>query len=416
MTSLNIYRAKKRRITKKEGNKEATAAAAATTSQKIRLTKDNNTSKKTTPRTSLTMKRSALKQEAAELGDATTNCAMMSSGRQPKKLATSNPSDFSASPSSSSLSSSSSSPSASTSPSLSRHQSKHHHPTRVSSITTGNKSNNNTNTVAISDVPKLRERQRNESLNDAFEKLRKIVPTLPSDKLSKIQTLKLAVDYIQFLYELIRRLDDDGDDDGRMRKELQQTAATDCIFKCKRAPPPTTTTTAAQLALVGRLMPAFDEQLVDMLDSSRDPASYVNSSSTSSATTSAPLYTSSNNNNNSGMYDLFAMTPIVEHDYYSDEQQNHNINNVNGSDKAHHRYHHQQQQQQLHTLESLVHYQHQHHHQHQVPSYMDAQPPQQLSQLSLQHTTTGGHLIGGSNSGDAMAAHCFPSFDFINMR
>lgn len=38
----------------------------------------------------------------------------------------------------------------------------------------------------------VRERQRTQNLNDAFQSLRKIVPTLPSDKLSKIQTLKLA--------------------------------------------------------------------------------------------------------------------------------------------------------------------------------------------------------------------------------
>ncbi len=52
-------------------------------------------------------------------------------------------------------------------------------------------------------VASVRERQRTESLNEAFEKLRKIVPTLPSDKLSKIQTLKLATDYIQFLYSVL---------------------------------------------------------------------------------------------------------------------------------------------------------------------------------------------------------------------
>ncbi|KAM9085448.1 twist-related protein 2 isoform 2-T2 [Megaptera novaeangliae] len=38
----------------------------------------------------------------------------------------------------------------------------------------------------------VRERQRTQSLNEAFAALRKIIPTLPSDKLSKIQTLKLA--------------------------------------------------------------------------------------------------------------------------------------------------------------------------------------------------------------------------------
>lgn len=42
----------------------------------------------------------------------------------------------------------------------------------------------------------VRERQRTKSLNDAFGDLRKIIPTLPSDKLSKIQTLKLASRYV----------------------------------------------------------------------------------------------------------------------------------------------------------------------------------------------------------------------------
>ncbi|KAJ6647297.1 Twist-related protein 1, partial [Pseudolycoriella hygida] len=37
----------------------------------------------------------------------------------------------------------------------------------------------------------------------AFQQLRKIIPTLPSDKLSKIQTLKLASSYIDFLYHIL---------------------------------------------------------------------------------------------------------------------------------------------------------------------------------------------------------------------
>ncbi len=45
----------------------------------------------------------------------------------------------------------------------------------------------------------VRERQRTQDLNTAFSKLRTIIPTLPSDKLSKIQTLKLASCYIEFL-------------------------------------------------------------------------------------------------------------------------------------------------------------------------------------------------------------------------
>lgn len=49
----------------------------------------------------------------------------------------------------------------------------------------------------------VRERQRTQSLNEAFASLRHIIPTLPSDKLSKIQTLKLATRYIDFLYQLL---------------------------------------------------------------------------------------------------------------------------------------------------------------------------------------------------------------------
>ncbi|CAK9297458.1 unnamed protein product [Gordionus sp. m RMFG-2023] len=49
----------------------------------------------------------------------------------------------------------------------------------------------------------VRERQRTHSLNQAFSTLRRIIPTLPSDKLSKIQTLKLATRYIAFLYYVL---------------------------------------------------------------------------------------------------------------------------------------------------------------------------------------------------------------------
>ncbi|CAH1790199.1 unnamed protein product [Owenia fusiformis] len=55
----------------------------------------------------------------------------------------------------------------------------------------------------------VRERQRTQSLNEAFTSLRKIIPTLPSDKLSKIQTLKLATRYIDFLYQVLRSDDHD---------------------------------------------------------------------------------------------------------------------------------------------------------------------------------------------------------------
>lgn len=52
-------------------------------------------------------------------------------------------------------------------------------------------------------VANVRERQRTQALNEAFNKLRKIIPTLPSDKLSKIQTLRLASRYIDFLRQVL---------------------------------------------------------------------------------------------------------------------------------------------------------------------------------------------------------------------
>jgi len=57
--------------------------------------------------------------------------------------------------------------------------------------------------VVVRQVANVRERQRTESLNEAFEKLRRSVPTLPSDKLSKIQTLKLASYYIEFMHDIL---------------------------------------------------------------------------------------------------------------------------------------------------------------------------------------------------------------------
>ncbi|KAK3912863.1 Twist-related protein 2 [Frankliniella fusca] len=58
-------------------------------------------------------------------------------------------------------------------------------------------------TVSQRVMANVRERQRTQNLNDAFAALRKIIPTMPSDKLSKIQTLKLAARYIDFLYQVL---------------------------------------------------------------------------------------------------------------------------------------------------------------------------------------------------------------------
>lgn len=51
-----------------------------------------------------------------------------------------------------------------------------------------------------------RERRRMNSLNDAFDKLREVVPSLGSDrKLSKFETLQMAQSYIAALNELLKR-------------------------------------------------------------------------------------------------------------------------------------------------------------------------------------------------------------------
>lgn len=60
----------------------------------------------------------------------------------------------------------------------------------------------------------VRERQRTQSLNEAFASLRKSIPTLPSDKLSKIQTLKLAASYIDFLYHVLSTSSPENPGDG----------------------------------------------------------------------------------------------------------------------------------------------------------------------------------------------------------
>lgn len=61
----------------------------------------------------------------------------------------------------------------------------------------------------------VRERQRTQSLNDAFSQVRKSIPTLPSDKLSKIETLRLATKYINFLHQVLHcNVENDESDDG----------------------------------------------------------------------------------------------------------------------------------------------------------------------------------------------------------
>ncbi|XP_067614981.1 pancreas transcription factor 1 subunit alpha-like [Eurosta solidaginis] len=60
----------------------------------------------------------------------------------------------------------------------------------------------------------LRERRRMQSINEAFEGLRSHIPTLPYEKrLSKVDTLKLAISYITFLSEMVKK-DKNGNEPG----------------------------------------------------------------------------------------------------------------------------------------------------------------------------------------------------------
>ncbi len=52
----------------------------------------------------------------------------------------------------------------------------------------------------------MRERRRMQSINDAFESLRVQLPTLPYEKkISKVDTLKIAIAYIRFLTDLLNK-------------------------------------------------------------------------------------------------------------------------------------------------------------------------------------------------------------------
>ncbi|XP_031628197.1 pancreas transcription factor 1 subunit alpha-like [Contarinia nasturtii] len=52
----------------------------------------------------------------------------------------------------------------------------------------------------------LRERRRMQNINEAFEGLRAHIPTLPYEKkLSKVDILRLAIGYISFLGEMVRK-------------------------------------------------------------------------------------------------------------------------------------------------------------------------------------------------------------------
>lgn len=66
---------------------------------------------------------------------------------------------------------------------------------------------NNQRTVA-----NVRERNRTQKLNQAYKRLQSIIPKEPSDKMSKIHTLKLALVYIDFLNDILKNSEEANDE------------------------------------------------------------------------------------------------------------------------------------------------------------------------------------------------------------
>ena len=77
----------------------------------------------------------------------------------------------------------------------------HRRKRRMSPITSSNKSSSNVKWIKPRCLANQRERDRTHSVNSAFVELRHLIPTEPADrKLSKIETLRLAVSYINHLH------------------------------------------------------------------------------------------------------------------------------------------------------------------------------------------------------------------------
>ena len=75
-------------------------------------------------------------------------------------------------------------------------------------------------TIAQRRAANIRERRRMFNLNEAFDLLRKKVPTFAYEKrLSRIETLRLAITYISFMADLV---------DGKDPKEIKLAAVTKC--------------------------------------------------------------------------------------------------------------------------------------------------------------------------------------------
>lgn len=81
----------------------------------------------------------------------------------------------------------------------------------------------------------LRERRRMQNINEAFEGLRAHIPTLPYEKkLSKVDILKLAISYITFLGEMVRK-DKNGNSSNctGAQKQIKKAPPKKTILKCR---------------------------------------------------------------------------------------------------------------------------------------------------------------------------------------
>ncbi|XP_076055124.1 protein Fer3-like [Oratosquilla oratoria] len=79
------------------------------------------------------------------------------------------------------------------------------------SVSSSKKPRRRVPTIAQRRAANIRERRRMFNLNEAFDKLRRKVPTFAYEKrLSRIETLKLAITYISFMTELLATDQDPG--------------------------------------------------------------------------------------------------------------------------------------------------------------------------------------------------------------
>ncbi|XP_017785359.1 PREDICTED: twist-related protein 2-like [Nicrophorus vespilloides] len=72
-----------------------------------------------------------------------------------------------------------------------------------------------------------REKQRTKITNEAFENLKRVIPSLSSDKLTKNKTLYLAIKYIDFLMKMLKESpsQDEGESTNLSVQELRKAFA-----------------------------------------------------------------------------------------------------------------------------------------------------------------------------------------------